>query len=77
MHPGTYAQHRLLHSLRGAPVSFWETTLAGFKPVRGRHWGAYAPGTSLDRYRYCYACKSWRRFPGAKPLIHKGRKPNH
>jgi hypothetical protein len=47
------------------------------KPLRGRHWGVYDRGTTLDRYRYCYACNSWRRqpFPWAKPLLHKGRKP--
>jgi hypothetical protein len=45
------------------------------KPVRGKHWGVYAYGTSLDSYRYCHACKSWRRFPGATPLIHNGGKP--
>jgi hypothetical protein len=47
------------------------------KPIRGRHWGMYDRGTTMDRYRYCYACNAWRRqpFPWAKPLIHKGGKP--
>lgn len=52
------------------------------KPIRGRHWGVYDRNTSLDRYRYCYACRSWRRNPirrdflgDWKPLIHKGGKP--
>jgi hypothetical protein len=48
------------------------------KPVRGRHWGVYDRGTTLDRYRYCYACRSWRRNPilrDWKPLIHNGKKP--
>ena len=47
------------------------------KPIRGRHWGVYDEGTSMDRYRYCYACLSWRRNPmlrNSKPLIHKGRR---
>ena len=49
------------------------------KPRVGRgHWGIYDLGTTMDRYRYCYACKEWRRNPLLRdnaPLIRKGRKP--
>lgn len=42
------------------------------------HWGVYDSGTMMDRYRYCYVCKAWRRnrvLRDNKPLLHKGRKP--